>query len=120
MWWPAIKKLVKNSKGRDVPPPDMPDMQNAVPMPEQNFNFPWPEPAEIEYHQPPKKKKRNTKKNRKPEQDIAPVPKPLHEEGISAVSHKPMAPVVDEQRATGARRELRRALVIGEILRPKF
>ncbi len=120
MWWPAIKKLVKNSKGRDVPPPmpDIPDMQDAVMIPEENFNSLWPEPAEIEYHEPPTKK--NTRKNNKPEQDIPTAPRPLPEEGISAVPHKPMATAVDEPRATGARRELRRALVLGEILRRKF
>lgn len=51
-----------------------------------------------------------------------PKPAPeLPEEGVRAVADMPpMQPVDEHPRATGARRDLRRAYLLGEILQKKF
>lgn len=120
LWWPAIKSLRKKKKARaaqrfnvsDIP--DVPVDDSVKPVPPEFFDT-MSMPSVLQT--PPHKKKKRK-----------PVPQPaatapayeLPQEGVAAVKIAPMAPIETVPRATGAKRELRRALVIGEILQRKF
>lgn len=106
MWFPIIKKQIKKQKARAGKL-----LQSAF----DDADVPVPAPVAA----PPRpKRKRPEPKFTAP---TAPAPVPvLPEEGAHSVEMPPMAPIAEAPRATGGRRELRRALVVGEILRPKF
>lgn len=120
LWWPAIKSLRKKKKARaaqrfDVSDiPEVPADNSAEPVPHEFFKAMSTPPV---MQTPPRKKKQR--------KQVQPVAKPapsydLPQEGVPAVKLAPMAPIEAAPRATGAKRELRRALVIGEILQRKF
>lgn len=126
--WPAFKKKLKkesdafSSEKRDEDPwaafsnnPDFPLPDFPVPV------MPEPEipPVFREKRQANKKNVVTPDKNKKKKQ---PKPQPkLPDEGIRAIPvSAAMKPIEDKPRATGARRELRKALVLGEILQRKY
>lgn len=111
LWIPAIKKMVKQRKQRTSEPFSTESTDTNHDFQEMFENF--PPLAEL----PKPKKKKKAKKN------VSQAPKPtvLPEEGVRAVADlKPMEPIDTRTRATGARRELRRAIVIGELLKRKY
>lgn len=124
--WPAFKKKLKKesesiaSEKRDEDPfaffDNFPDFHQP--------DFPIPAPPEPELP-PVFTQKRQTNKNKtvspnKNKKKKKPQPK-LPDEGIRAIPvSEAMKPIEDKPRATGARRELRKALVLGEILKRKY
>lgn len=118
LWWPAIKNLKKKKKARAdrrINVSDIPDVtvdDSVKPVPSEFFDA-IPAPPVLPATPRKKNKRVQAPKPAAPAYD-------LPQEGVPAVNLAPMAPVQPTPRATGAKRELRRALVIGEILQRKF